>query len=91
MKEENKIFVFNVVTDKPMAEGQTMQFDETTAVACIRGCWIKPNIVKDIYDDSCKFDAKQLDHHTLVVLRELAIEKVPHVFEILKEINANIV
>lgn len=76
MKEANKTVAFHVVTDRPMAVGQTIQFDETHHNGVYQRVMDKLAIVKDIYANACKFDEKQLDHHTLVALRELALEEV---------------
>ncbi len=76
MKEANKIVAFHVVTDKTMVVGQTIQFDETHHSGVYQRVMDKLAIVKDIYANPCKFDTQQLDHHTLVALRELALEEV---------------
>lgn len=73
MKE---VFAYHVVTEKPMQIGQHILFDENHH----NGVWQRVNekldIVCDIYNNPKKYRNVQLEHHTSVALRELALEKV---------------
>lgn len=70
------MFAFHVVTDKPMHPGQKIRFDETHHSGVYRRVMERLDIVNDIYVSPHKYDAERLDHHTLVALRELAMEEV---------------
>ena len=73
MKE---LFVYHVVTEKPMYIGQSIVFDEKHH----NGVWQRVNekldIVNDIYNNPEKYKDTVLEHHTSVALRELALEKI---------------
>lgn len=70
------LFVYHVVTEKPMCIGQHIVFDENHH----NGVWQRVNekldIVCDIYNNPEKYKDIELEHHTSVALRELALEKV---------------
>lgn len=72
----NSIYVYHVVTEKPMYVGQRIAFDENRH----NGVWQRVNekidIVNDIYNNPEKYMNVKLEHHTSVALRELALEKV---------------
>lgn len=72
----NNIYVYHVVTERPMYIGQHIVFDENH----YNGVWQRVNekldIVGDIYNNSEKYMNVELEHHTSVALRELALEKV---------------
>ena len=70
------MYVFHVVTDKPVYIGQRIIFDETHHSGVYQRVLDKLNMVNDIYDNPGKYDEALLDHHTLVALRELALEEV---------------
>lgn len=73
MKE---FFAYHVVTEKPMYIGQHIIFDENHH----NGVWKRVNeklaIVNAIYNNPEKYRNIELEHHTAVALRELALEKV---------------
>ncbi len=73
MKE---LFVYHVVTEKPMYIGQHILFDKNHH----NGVWQRVNekldIVNNIYSNPKKFKDIELEHHISVALRELALEKV---------------
>lgn len=73
MKE---LFVYHVVTEKPMHIGQHINFDENHH----NGVWQRVNekldVVNDIYNHFEEYMNVELEHHTSVALRELALEKV---------------
>lgn len=70
------LFAYHVVTEKPMYLGQHIIFDENHH----NGVWQRVNekfdIVNDIYNNPEKYMDVELEHHTSVALRELALEKV---------------
>lgn len=72
----NELIVYHVVTEKSMYVGQHIVFDENHH----NGVWQRVNkkldIVSDIYNNPEKYMNVELEHHTSVALRELALEKV---------------
>lgn len=70
------IYAYHVVTERPMQLGQHMIFDETHHNGVYQRVYDKLAIVEDIYAHPEKYDAKTLEHHTCVALRELALEEV---------------
>lgn len=72
----NEIYVYHVVTDKPMQIGQHIIFDDEKHSGVYNRVMSKLSIVNDIYKHPDKYDAEKLEHHTRVALRELALEKV---------------
>lgn len=67
---------YHVVTDRPMQVGQHIIFDEEHHSGVYQRVMEKVNIVEDIYSNPEKYAGVELDHHTDVALRELALEKV---------------
>ena len=70
------MFVYHVVTDRPMYVGQHIIFDEEHHSGVYQRVYEKLDIVNDIYANPEKYDAETLEHHTSVALRELALEEV---------------
>ena len=70
------MFVYHVVTDRPMYVGQHIIFDEEHHSGVFQRVYEKLDIVNDIYANPEKYDAETLEHHTSVALRELALEEV---------------
>lgn len=70
------MFVYHVVTDRPMYVGQQIIFDEEHHSGVYQRVYEKLDIVNDIYVNPDKYDAETLEHHTAVALRELALEEV---------------
>lgn len=72
----NEMFAYHVVTEKPMYIGQHIIFDKNHH----NGVWKRVNeridIVSNIYNNPEKYKSVELEHHTSVALRELALEKV---------------
>lgn len=72
----NSIYAYHVVTEEPMHIGQHIVFDKNHH----NGVWQRVNgkldIVNDIYNNPEKYMNVELEHHTSVALRELALEKV---------------
>lgn len=73
---KNEFYAYHTVTDKPMYVGQHIIYDETHYNGVHKRVYEKFDLVNQIYSDPDKFDAKTLEHHTRVALRELALEKV---------------
>lgn len=75
-KSMKKIIVYHVVTENPMCIGQHIIFDKNHH----NGVWQRVNekldMVNDIYNNPDKYKNTELEHHTSVALRELALEKV---------------
>lgn len=72
----NEIYVYHVVTERPMNLGQCIWFDETHHSGVFQRVMDKVNIVNDIYAHPEKYESNELEHHTSVALRELALEEV---------------
>lgn len=70
------MYVYHVVTEKPMYVGQQIIFDEEHHSGVFQRVYDKLEIVEDIYANPSKYDVKTLEHHTAVALRELALEEV---------------
>ena len=70
------MIVYHVVTDRPMTVGQRIVFDETHHSGVYRRVMDKLSVVEDIYAHPDRYVAEELEHHTSVALRELALEEV---------------
>lgn len=70
------MIAYHVVTERPMSVGQKILFDETHRSGVYQRVQEKLEIVRDIYANPAKYDARTLEHHTSVALRELALEEV---------------
>lgn len=70
------MYVYHVVTEKPMKAGQVILFDETHHNGVYQRVLEKKKIVDEIYANPGKYEGKKLEHHTSVALRELALEEV---------------
>ena len=70
------MYAYHVVTDRPMQVGQTIIFDETHHSGVFQRVYEKIDVVNDIYANSDKYDRENMEHHTSVALRELALEEV---------------
>ena len=66
---------YHVVTEEPMTLGQILNFNHNKS-GVYKRVMEKKNIVQDIYNNPEKYKNIQLDHHTKVALRELALEEV---------------
>lgn len=71
-----KIFVYHVVTDRPMHIGQQIMFDEEHHSGVYRRVYDKIDIINNIYNNPSEYNTDELEHHTAVALRELALEEV---------------
>lgn len=72
----NSMIVYHVVTDKPMYLGQHIVFNEENHNGVYDRVMDKLDEVKKIYNNPDKYDIATLEHHTIVALRELALEKI---------------
>ena len=70
------MFAYHVVTERPMAVGQQILFDENHHSGVYQRVHEKMEIVQKIYANPASYSAAELEHHTAVALRELAIEEV---------------
>lgn len=70
------MYAYHVVTDRPMYVGQIIIFDEKHHNGVFQRVYEKMDIVNAIYANPDKYDAENLEHHTSVALRELALEEV---------------
>lgn len=71
-----KMYAYHVVTDRPMYVGQQIIFDETHHSGLFQRVYEKLDMVNEIYSNPSAYDAKILEYHTSVALRELALEEV---------------
>lgn len=70
------IYAYHVVTDKEIFVGQHIVFDENHHSGVYDRVQCQRNLVNMIYAQPTLYHHDQLDHHTLVALRELALEEV---------------
>lgn len=71
-----QMHVYHVVTDRPMYVGQKIIFDESHHSGVYQRVQEKIEIVNKIYANPSEYNADELEHHTSVALRELALEEV---------------
>ena len=71
----DKIY-YHVVTERSMKLGQEIVFDETHHSGVYERVYNLLDKVEDIYNDPNQYKNVELDHHTKVALRELALEEV---------------
>lgn len=69
-------YAYHVVTDRPMAAGQKIVFDEEHHSGVYSRVMEKLPVVRQIYAHPEQYDAEKLEHHTRVALRETALEEV---------------
>lgn len=72
----SELYVYHVVTERPMELGQHIIFNEANHSGVYQRVMEKTEIVNDIYAHPEKYEGSKLEHHTLVALRELALEEV---------------
>ncbi len=70
------IYVYHVVTQRPMYIGQQIILDKEHHNSVYERVTDKLSAVKDIYAHPQQYHAEELEHHTRVALRELALEKI---------------
>lgn len=73
---KNEFYVYHVVTERNMQLGQKIVFDDNNKSGVFVRVQQKLQVVNDIYLAPQNFDINQLDHHTKVAIRELALEEV---------------
>jgi len=69
-----KIF-YHVVTERPMKLNQEIIFDEKNHSGVYERVYKLEKVVNDIYKNPNNYSNKELEHHTKVALRELALEE----------------
>ena len=69
-----EFYVYHVVTERPMELNQIIVFDESHHSGVYERVMAKKELVEKIYENPNKY--LELEHHTKVALRELALEKV---------------
>lgn len=67
---------YHVVTEKPMSVGEEIIFDDNHHSGVYQRVYQLEEKVKEIYQNPMKYQNEELDHHTKVALRELALEEV---------------
>lgn len=72
----NEKHFYHVVTNKPMYVGQKISFTEENQSGVYKRVMEKEDIVKDIYLHPENYKQEDLEHHTKVALRELAMEEI---------------
>lgn len=71
-----KQIFYHVVTERPMKLHQIIKFDNKHHSGVYERVYKYKNIVEDIYKNPQQYSDDNLDHHTKVALRELALEEV---------------
>lgn len=74
--EDNVKYFYHVVTNKPMYVGQKISFTETNQSGVYKRVMEKESLVNDIYLHPENYKQEDLEHHTKVALRELAMEEI---------------
>ena len=69
------MYVYHVVTDRPMVLGQRIIFDENNRSGVYQRVMEREELVKDVYAHPEKYPLP-LEHHLDVAIRELALEQV---------------
>ena len=69
------MLVYHVVTDRDMAEGQRIIFDERNRSGVWQRVMARKDLVAEVYAHPERFPAP-LEHHLDVAIRELAMEEV---------------
>ena len=67
---------YHVVTNKPMKVGQIITYNKENRSGVYERVYNLINIINEIYDNKEKYKNVELDHHTKVALRELAMEEI---------------
>ncbi len=70
------LYVYHVVTERKMKINQVINFDDNTHSGVYNRVMSLEKEVLDIYNNPDKYKDVELDHHTKVALRELAMEEV---------------
>ena len=67
---------YHIVTNKPMRIGQIIKFDDNNHSGVYDRVYKLEDNINKIYSNSNQYSENELDHHTKVALRELAMEEV---------------
>lgn len=70
-----EFYAYHVVTDKAMKKGDKIKFDEENHSGVYKRVMEQLPIVNEIYSSPQSYDG-DFEHHTMVALRELALEEV---------------
>ena len=70
------MYAYHVVTERPMQIGQQIIFDDSHHSGVYVRVHERLRMVNDIYERPEDYQAQELDHHTRVAMRELALEEV---------------
>ena len=70
------MIAYHVVTDRPMYKGQRIIIDKNHRSGVYSRVNEKLGIVNEIYANPDEYAGVELEHHTSVALRELALEEV---------------
>jgi len=76
LDEDNVIYAYHVVTDRPLKLGQHILFDEEHHSGVYERVMLKEELVKDFYEHPEKYDIDTLDYPLSVAIREFALEEV---------------
>jgi RimJ/RimL family protein N-acetyltransferase len=67
---------YHVISDRPKTAGEHFPVDEAHPNGVYDRVQTEMDTVKDIYENPKKYEGVELEHHTDVALRELALEKI---------------
>lgn len=76
MLEREPFTAYHVVTERPMEQGQLLSIGESWESGVYRRVMEKLPVVEQIYNAPKSWEGKEIEHHTMVALRELALEQV---------------
>ncbi len=74
--EMERFTAYHAVTERPMHQGQVLTIGEGWQSGVCRRVLEKLPVVEEIYQNPAAWAGKELEHHTMVALRELALEQV---------------
>ena len=74
MNNNNSLFAYHVVTERPIKLGQKIVFDSNNHSGVYNRVMEKKSLVDKFY--SSIQDVNNLEHHLAVAIRELALEEV---------------
>lgn len=69
-------YAYHVVTERPLQVGQCILFDEEHHSGVYSRVMAQQKLVQEIYENSQKYAAMELEYPVKVALRELALEEV---------------
>lgn len=74
--ESAEHIVYHAVTERPMREGQHILLGQDSHNGVYARVMAKLDLVERIYANPAAYQGRELEHHTAVALRELAMEEV---------------